>query len=234
MFEVKGGGRANRVSKINRIPAIYGVMELMESRRLATATVSSWSSTSLSDATSGATYFAGVAVGDNGYPNGLPTAVAGAGGQQTLGLSTAWDGDEDDGFDSTLVGMQFSVNTSGTGGSSFEVADSGSSSLAFGGSAIHQVTIQADVAGSDMEMSFEDITVSFYRGGTLIETVSAGNLDANTMGATSWNPAESGLTVTAGADSSYDGVEISAQVRLQAAQGMYPGPSDIFGQIAIT
>ena len=197
------------------------------------ATVSAWEADSLSDVTGGAVYFATLAVGDNGYPDGVPTASVGADGEATAWLAAPWDSNLDDGFDSGWVDVRFSVNV-GQGGS-LDASHAGS--LAFdtvAPSTIGSVTIQAAVAGAGMQMCWSNVAIEFYSGGTLVETVAVGGVVADTMDQAHWAPEESVVTVATNAPSGYDGIVVTAKVRLMTAEGIYPSAADVFGQIAIS
>jgi hypothetical protein len=208
-------------------------MEPVEQRRLMTATVTSSTESTISDL-SGAAYFGAVAFGCDGAVYGPATVGAGTGGETSAEAYTTWDSNLDDGLDSGYVPFLLKVNVGGDGVSTMEASDSGVMTFATGATAgVHQVEIQAAVAGPSMQMDWRDVTVNFYRGGQLVESVNVGGLSADTMDSGSYDPAESIAKVTTDA-SDYDGVSVVGEVRMVAAQGVYPNPTDIFGQVAIS
>jgi hypothetical protein len=200
-------------------------METFEARRLMSTTA--WTAETISEISGD--YFGEVLVGDNGNVSGIPTVTAGSGGEADSWTFNTWDSNVDDGFDSEWVGVQFSI---GAGQGAWEVSNSGAATFSTGTSpSIGSVTIQAAVMSAYMKMSWQDVTVNFYSGGQLMESVSVADFAADTTDGAGWTE-ESGVIVAA-SGSNYDGVVITAQVRLEALEGMYPGPSDIFGQVVI-
>jgi hypothetical protein len=208
-------------------------MESVEHRRLMAATVASWSDDSVSSIYGG--YFGCVEVGDNGSTYGYPTTMAGTGGDITGWDYSTWDADISDGLDSGYVDFQMSVNADGQGAGTIQVGDDSDATTFASGSSgsIGQVTIQAAVGGQSMMMAWQNVKVYFYKGGQLVETVEVGGLSADTLNATGYGGAESIASISTNA-SDYDGVRIEGQVRLVAAQGIYPSMRDIFGQVAIS
>lgn len=194
-------------------------------------TASVLSSTSDSFSYFPGTYFGTVMYGENGYVDGPATVQAGTGDMPNSGAYLTWDDNPDDGIDSGAVGVSLRLNTSG---GAFEVANSGDLAFSSGSSgSIHQVTIQADVAGPYMQMSWQKVQVSFYRGGQLVETVDVGDVTAGTLDGTTYGASESIVTVNTNA-SDYDGVFITGEASLSAAAGVYPDVTDIFGKITIS
>jgi hypothetical protein len=204
--------------------------EPMEARLL--RSVTSWTSDSISQP-SGATYFGEVLFGDDGDPYGYPTTEAGQSDQVTTWSYTQWDSNLDDGLDSGWHTIALSINPAATGEGIWSVDGDNTTIAQSASGIIHQVTVQADVAGGQMEMDWKDLQIKFYRHGQLMETITPTSPTAGSLTSSSTDPAESGIVVTASA-SDCDGVVVTGAVRLQAAQGTYPGPTDIFGQIAVS
>lgn len=210
----------------------FVAMESIESRMMRAATIDSSVGDSLSEISG--TYYGAVLFGDNGYAYGTPTACAGTSSNAPAYTYTAWDNNLDDGVDSGLVEFGLAINVDGAGAGYFVVRNTAPISFSTGtGGSIEQVTVQADVANSYMEMQWQDVTVSFYSGGQLMETVSLGGLSAGALDGSTSGPAESVVTISTNT-SNYDGVYVTGHVRLMAAEGMYPNPTDIFGQVTIS
>jgi hypothetical protein len=195
--------------------------------------VTTWSDNSISDL-SGATYFGEVLLGDDGDPWGIATGTAGQYDEQETWSFAQWDSNLDDGLDSDWRSVSLSINSSGTGGATFQVAteEPGTFSAPSSGT-IHQVTIRAAVTGAQMEMDWKNLRIEFYRQGQLMEAVQPDGLSADTMTEGSSDPAESVAVVTTTAPNC-DGVVVVGQARLRTAAGTYAGPSDIFGQILVS
>lgn len=208
-------------------------VEAIEQRRLMSATtVTAWSDSTVSDLSGSC--FGCIAFGDNGNADGIPTSAAGNGGDAQVWAYTGWDENLNDGLDSGLVAFKMGMNVAGDGSATLDVGGSGSETFGVGTSqSIHQVTIQAAVSGTQMQMIWGDLKVQFYSHGQLVDEVAVAGPTADTMSGTSGSAAESVVTVSTSA-SNYDGVCITGTVRLVAAQGTYPNPTDIFGQVVVS
>lgn len=205
-------------------------MEAVENRLL--ASTSTWSSSSISDIFG---YVNGVVLfGDNGDEWGYATGSAGIGINADVVQFNVWDVDPSDGIDSNSRNFSFCVNSSNNGQATLtcDGAQSGSFSVGSAGS-FSSVTIRAAVTGAYMRMAWTNVSVTFFNNGQAAETFSSYDVIADRLNSSNNSPLESGLTINANG-SGYNGVQITAQVRIQAAQGVYPGSNDIFGDIAIS
>jgi hypothetical protein len=208
------------------------VVEEVESRRMRAVTVSTSTYDMITDVSG--VYYASVLFGDNGYVDGYPTAGAGNGDNIQAVSYATWSLDPYDGFDTGLVGFGYCLNDNGSGSASIEVSNAGPATYYAGTpGGVHQVTIQAAVSGGSLLMSWERLTVLFYRNGQLVEEVRVPDVRADTLGAANSGPIQSIATITA-RNENYDGVYVAGCVRLAAGEGMYPGATDIFGKITIS
>jgi hypothetical protein len=218
---------ARRRGKLAALRTGLASMEHVEGRRL--MSVTTWTSSSISEP-SGA-YFGQVLMGDNGNVYGTPTVVVGAGGEALASTYLTWDSNLDDGMDSGWVNAWF-VDAAGQvdmgSGNVGEASFQPSSELS-----IHQVVIRSVVESTYMSMSWRDLTVNFFIGGEVVETVTVGDLTADTLAGNSNDPQEAIALVT-GSAAGYDGVTVTGQVRLTVVEGTYAGPGDIFGQVLIS
>lgn len=203
-------------------------MEQVEPRCL--RSVSFWSGTSISDLFGD--YFGSVLFGDNGDPWGYATGTAGVGSQESTWLYVEWDDYLYDGADSGLVFVQLSINADGDGLGNIAAGNSEADAFYVGSPSVESVTMRAGVMAADMQMSWSGVSVAFCRDGSIIETVNVGDFGVSTMNGPN-TPAESGVVVTP-SGSNFDGVMVTGYARLQAAEGTYPGASDIFGQIFVS
>ena len=204
------------------------VVETMEPRTLMSVSMSSGST--ITDLTGYAVY-AQACMGDNGDPWGVMGLSSGTAAEETGYAPIEWDSNLSNGLDSGLIDFTFTVNTA-AGTMSWAVG--GADPITYDGnvgSGVGQVAIQAAVTSGGMAFAFSNVSLSFYNNNSLVDTedVTSGPA-ANTIGQGS-SPAEQLAIVTP--DASSDKVVITGSLRLQAAQGTYPLPSDIFGQIFI-
>ncbi|MGA2501880.1 MAG: hypothetical protein ABSH20_29410 [Tepidisphaeraceae bacterium] len=206
------------------------VVETMEQRTLMSVSMSTGSSiTNITDYS----LYAQACMGDNGDPWGFAGISSGTATEETGDAIKQWDSNLDDGLDSGLVNFTFTADRA-AGTMSWAVA--GADTITYSGSfgtGISQVDLQAAATTAGMAFSFSNVSLSFYSNNTLAdtETISSGPA-VNTIGAQTSDPAESIARVTPNA-SNCDKVVITGNIRLQAAQGTYPGATDIFGAIYI-
>jgi hypothetical protein len=204
------------------------LMEACESRLF--KSVSSW--TSDSPTTVDNDEYATIEYGDNGYPYGMPTESAGQGTDEDVWSSTVWASDPDDGVYSGWRAFDFSVNSANDGNASLSVDDTDAQTFSVDpNAAIHSVTIQADAMYGGISFSWSDLTVSFYHNGQLVDTEQPANFSAGDLNSTSSDASESGVVVTTSDNA--NGVEVKGFAEIQSAAGVYPGGTDVFGQISI-
>jgi hypothetical protein len=143
-----------------------------------------------------------------------------------------WDDDLEDGFDSGVVGVALDTNAGGSGGTVVLHTESACASTVSsdgGGIWVQGVIIRA-VAQVPGEVSWSDVTVSFYNGDELGETVCiAEGPDAKLTGS---GTAEQRMLVEI-ADGGYDRVVVSGSLRMQGASGVTPAWGDLFGDIQV-
>lgn len=178
-------------------------------------------------------YFASVLFGDNGDDYGVPTSASGVGDDVQGVAYRNWDSDLDDGVDSGDQDLVFSINTNSTPDATLSVAndDSGEFSVS-STTTLHSVELRAAVAGPGMEFVFSNIQIRFYSGSSVVESVNVNDLTADTRDASSWDPAEATTTITPTA-SNVNGVKVLATFQMKANAGVYPGPTDIGGQVFV-
>lgn len=204
-------------------------IEAMENRLL--MSVTTWTANSITDVQNNE--FAAIQYGDDGYPYGIATGIAGQGYDQDIWTSNVWDDNPDDGVDSGWRAVNFSVNASNDGQMSLSVDGDSPVTYDVGTDAtVHSVTIQADVAYGGLMFSWSDVTVSFYHNGSLVDTQHPADISAGDLNSSSQDPSETGEVISTSANA--DGASIQGQVRLQAAAGVYPGANDVFGQVSIS
>ena len=205
-------------------------IEILESRDLKTVTYSSGSTPS----DPSGTYFGAVIFGDNGNDPGVPTASAGV-GDDTSGVAyITWDQNPWDGVDNGGTSVTFAVNIDSSHAGTFAIGDDNSIGFNVDSSQqVHSVTLRGLVTGPGMAFDWSDVQVSFYSGGSLVESQSVSTLQADTMDSTNWDPEEAMAVVTPTA-SNVDGVKITATAHLQSTDGTYPGWTDISGQIFVS
>jgi hypothetical protein len=172
-----------------------------------------------------------VQVGSNGDTGGDPTYDVGDDQGEEAWAYKQWDSNLSDGFDTGDINVQFTGDSSGQEsmavGSDAPIAYSGDSS-----GAISSVVFQAGVM-IPAEAKFSDITVQFWSGTTLRETVSfASGPDANTMNTPATPQAEQILTVTP-TFSDCNKVRISATERLRAPAGTFPSSTNMFCDVFV-
>lgn len=178
------------------------------------------------------TFFASVLYGDNGDENGVPTSASGVNDQVSGVAYYNWVADIDDGLDSGNQNILFSVSAY-TKSATLMVANENSGDFAVSSSTtVHSVELRAAVAAPGMEFKFSDVCVNFYHGSSVVEMVDVNDLDADTRNATDWNGAEAAAVITPTA-SNVTGVKVVATFQMKANAGVYPGPTDVSGQIFV-
>lgn len=203
----------------------------LEARRF--ASVSLWSGTSFMNASTDQ-FFGQVEIGDNGWAAGTETGYTGTYGTSQDRNYTQWDSDLSDGLDSGWRPLALSVNVQSSGNAYFVAGSASAMTFSAGtGLSFHQVRIAAEVDGSGYEVDLRSIVVGFYHDGSLVQQYSLDDFSANTMDASNEDPLSTGATVTTTA-SNINGVYVSGQVRLQAAQGYYPANDDLKAVVAVS
>lgn len=187
-----------------------------------------------SSLSSSASFFSSVLYGDNGQTWGMPTAMTGYSSTVAAVGYTVWDSDPDDGVDSKLHTLTFGLNTT-----SAHIANMQVDNVSVGGfsvsssTAVHSVTLKASVDGPGLQFAFSNVSVSFYSGTTLVESVSVNNFSADTQNSSSWDGASAAAVVTPNG-SNITGVYVSASFQMKANEGTYPDTTSLFGQVLIS
>jgi hypothetical protein len=182
---------------------------------------------------SGFRLFADLLFGSNGSSSWAPELATGQQTESASYGSMVWDTNMDDGIDSGPVSVRFDANLA-TGSASLEAGPEGGDPVAYAGvsgGTIGSVVIRAGarVAG---EVAWSELSITFWRGDEMAESVS---LDATCVA----NPDDSStgselesISVTP-TDTTYTRVSVTGSLQMRAADGMYPGWNDLFGQILI-
>ncbi len=208
----------------------YPAIETMETRQMLSISLTSGST--ISQITDYAVY-AEARMGSNGDPWGIAELVAGTSSEEIGWSSREWDNNPYDGFDSGWINFTFALDmNAGCMSWTLQGADTITCYGDFG-STIGQVDIRAAVVTNGMAFAFSDVEVQFYDDESLLDwnvLISCPAVD--TLESQNTSPAESLAQVTpntAGATK----VLVTGSLRLQAAQGVYPDWSDLFGDIYI-
>jgi hypothetical protein len=179
-------------------------------------------------------YFASVLFGDNGDDYGVPTSAMGVGNDIQGIAYRNWDPDLADGMDSENFDFVFSINTNSSPCATLSVANDDSGEFSISPMIeVHSVQLRAAVAGPGMEFVFSNIQIRFYSGSSIVEIVRVDDLAADTRGAWSWDPAEATAIVTPTA-ANISGVKVLGTFQMKADAGVYPGPTDISGQVIVS
>lgn len=220
--------RAHRGWKNRNAAGVGVVIEGLEGRRL--MSVSTWSSQVLSEFNSyDAT--AGVLYGDNDYSGTASETYVGT-QSSTIGGELIWDSDLDDGLQSALVPIEFTLSTVGQDELTQTAEGGDSLRMNCSSGTFSNLIIRAAVQGDNMYMAWHDVYVAFYRNSVLVEQYSLGDIIASSIGSTINGPYESGAIITTAA-SNYDTIQVFATVELRAAQGVNLGSDGIFGDIYV-
>lgn len=218
--------RLDRSSQSRRAPLF---LETLEGRRH--LSVSTWTVGTLEpQATAGVV--ADVRLADNGDPFGDPTTAIAVDGVVVDDARFAWDSDVWDGIDSEWRYFGFGVECGDSGGIYLDLADASANDSGGVYTSIGSVRIVSGVAGEGMSFGWADVEVRFFREGVLEETVFVGNTGADRITDPASGPLQTIVEVTPGAGD-YDEVVVTGSLRLRAAEGVWPGGNDIFGQIQI-
>jgi len=205
------------------------MIEPLEERRLLAVDILANDYVSVLD---GFGLFGKVQLGDNGYEWGSPSLLLGSSSSYNTG-TYEWDEFLEDGLDSGWRLIGFTASVSGTDQMYMQVQ--GSDPVYYSGNAlssIGSVSIRAAVTGPDMRMSWSALTINFVRNGSIVETYCLDSLVADTMGQWDFDGKETIALITP-TNRDCDAVAIAGLVRLQAEEGAWVGPSDIFGDILI-
>jgi hypothetical protein len=177
--------------------------------------------------------------GDNGDPEGMPEYVVGSSDTNNIDGFTTWTDDPDNGVDTSDVAFSLTGNPGGgSNGVILNLEDGASGPLTFTGAsygAIQNVQIQAGVTLAGCKMSFNSLIVEFYKSGTQTESVTLSVADNPVADATNaTDPVQvQQLTIVTPASQTNDKVVITGAVQLYANAGVYPGETDIFGDIYV-
>jgi hypothetical protein len=202
------------------------------------ATVTTSTSSSISDI-EGYSFFGSIMYGDNGDPEGMPEYVVGSSDTNNVDGFNTWTQDPENGVDTNDIPFDLTGNPKGgSNGVVLNLQNSESGPLTFTGAsygAIQSVQIQAGVTLAGCRMTFTGVTVTFYKSGTETDSVTlqAGyNPVADATSAT--DPvAVQQLTIITPASQTNDMVVITGSVQLYANAGVWPGETDIFGDIYV-
>jgi len=205
------------------------MVEPLEERRLLAVDIVANDYVSVLD---GFGLFGKVQLGDNGYEWGSPSLLLGSSSSYSTG-TYEWDEFLEDGLDSGWRHVAFTAKISGTDQMYMQLGDG--DAVYYSGNAlssIGSVSIRAAVTGPDMKMSWGGLSVTFLRNGSIVETFWLNDLVADTMG--EWDfDGEEVIAMVTPTYNNCDEVVVNGAVRLQAEEGAWVGPSDIFGDILI-
>lgn len=207
------------------------MLERLEDRCLKSVTITTTTTDSLTYLSG--TYMAQIQVGDNGQLGGSPGAIIGTNGTETGSTDVLWSTNED-GFYSGWRGVIFYADTESGGNQDLNVngADAELSSPTTSGN-LSKVSINAIVATSGMCTQWSTVVVEFYHGDTQVDSAQITIIQANTINSQNSDPAETITTVTTDAQN-VNYVVVDGCFRMQSIAGVYPGPTDMMGQIAIS
>ena len=180
--------------------------------------------------------------GDNGTGSSFPLAEYGIADSSAIEIVTgqrAWSGgNTSTAFDSGWVAVELSANAGGgasaigwtvTGGVTVPLA---TTSISYG--TIEKVEVYAAARNGKLRMAFRSIIIDFYVGTNRKQRVVLGSSawpDANTLGQTGVSTDMTSTTVPTRSD--IDKVIITADVRMQADQGVTPLFDEIIGEVRV-
>jgi hypothetical protein len=185
----------------------------------------------ISSAPGGYSFFASAAFGSNGSQYLTPELAVGS-QQATVNGRVQWDNDLSDGLDSDDRSFSFEADLE-TGAASFQLGDqisTPSNSTSAGGS-IGSIFIRtgASVAGL---AAFGSLQISFFKNGVFQESLDvSGEATADATNSDT-GAAEQILVVTPGG-TDYDSVAVTGRFWMQAGEDIYPGWTDLFGEILV-
>jgi hypothetical protein len=186
----------------------------------------------------GVSYFSSPALyatleyGSNGDPYGDPTYTEGDDqGEENWGFNV-WDSDISDGINTGAVPVQFTGLSNGN--ESLSVG-TGATPLTYSGDSfgtIASVQVQAAVQ-IPASVQWSSLSFNFYTGSTLEESdVFSAGPSVNTINTPNSPTAEQILTVIP-TSQSCNKVVVTGTLQMTAPAGTYPGPTDMFSNIAI-
>ena len=176
--------------------------------------------------------FALARFGANGEWYPAPEVVCGGAGEENFATSrVTWDEDLSDGLDSDYVAVALDADL-GDGTASWDVE--GADSVDFDQAADAVVGSVRIVAATQVPgtATWSNLTITFYEDDVAQETVTVGGPGVDTT-ESSTGIGEQVLVVTPDS-ATYDRVSVCGLFRMSAAPEVYPGESDIFGQILVT
>lgn len=187
---------------------------------------------------SGYLLYAEAIPGSNGDSTGIPTYDLGADPEDASYGYNVWDegvadGDTSDGFDTGSQPFAFDSDMAG-GSNSLDVASAGAISYDTGGSqSIGSVIVRAGIQTIGVA-TWNNVTIAFYQGSTLADTLTLDGPAVDTTPANSPDEAEQILLVTPDSSSTpYTRVTVSGSIQMQTPAGVLPGPDDLFCQVFI-
>ena len=178
---------------------------------------------------SGYSLFSGVVYGDNGDPYGQEEMGMGDGWGSYHWSDLWWDSDLSDGLDSGSRQVYFRADAGDNLGC-FWVDGGQMLSGNFELTSIGGVMIRVAVMQPQMSMTWESASIGFFNNGRLVKSQGIGNIEASTFDG-GWEE-ETIVRVNMPA-LAFDEVRVGGAVHLMAAEGVYPGPSDISAQVFV-
>jgi hypothetical protein len=202
-------------------------LELLEDRRLLSVTI-------LQDPIfyDGGGLYAEAMFGDNGESEGMPTSAVGSSDVYDATTYT-WVDRFWEGFDTGWQLFSLHVNVaandymSWTPGDHNTVYYEGGAGLA----SIERIYMISEVFGYGLETGWRNIEIDLYKDGDKIQTINIDLILASTMDYGAYFQ-QSGVLITPDFQGC-DEIRISGEFRMQGDYGVYPGPTDLFGQIMI-
>jgi hypothetical protein len=206
------------------------VIEPLEAR--GHLSVSTWTFGTLEPQAGTAGVMADVRLADNGDLGGDPTTAIAVDGVVVGDTTFPWDSNVWDGIESQWRYFVFGVECGDSGAIHLDLSAGSADESGGVYTSIGSVRIVSGVADEGMAFEWADVEVRFYRNGVLEETVFVGDTGADRITEAGSGPLQTVTEVTPGAGD-YDEVAVTGSLRLRAAEGIWPGGNDIFGQIQI-
>lgn len=182
---------------------------------------------------SSGSYSSSFLLGDNGDAWGDPTLYMGAGTTITDVSYFNWGTAENGGLSGFDTITSLSVNSSSAHLATWSVNYNTLESFSVSPSTtVHSVTLGATVYANGLAFSFSNVVITFFNAsGSSIETINVENFAANTRNSEASNAEAAAVVSPSGGSAA--GVIVSAKVRIDVNDGVYPNSTDVFGKIAI-
>jgi hypothetical protein len=178
---------------------------------------------------SGYSLFAEACYGDNGEPWGQEEIGMGNSQGSYFPGDIYWDADLSDGLDSGQRQVYFRADAGDDLGVWWVDGGDmlvGSMNL----DRIGAVMIRVGVMQPQMSMTWESAAIAFLNNGRLVKSEGLGTIQASTMDE-GWQ--EETIVHVDMPSLAFDEVRIGGLIRLEAAQGVYPSPNDMFAQVFV-